>query len=134
MAKLNSIATLARAVAAVALLGATSTHAQTKNKWGEVEEINPGEFGAFFGADGWNCRHWLSSASAEKEGSSWILGWWSGVNQSNENDHFVGGTLDAPQLLARIKKLCRSDLDMAISNAAAKTYYELGHPGRKSKQ
>jgi hypothetical protein len=62
---------------------------EVQNQFGE-EDPNPGGFGEPLGAGTWNCRRWLSSPASQREGSSWILVWWSATNDNSAKNQFVG--------------------------------------------
>ena len=111
------------------LFALTASTAHAGNKWGE-EDPNPGEFGLSLGAGTWNCGHWLSSPETEKEGRSWILGWWSATNASNARNHFVGGKIGSSGILGRVRARCTQQPAMALSNAAGMAYFEIGRSGK----
>jgi hypothetical protein len=104
--------------------------AQAQNQWGE-DNSNLREFGPLFGAGNWNCRHWLSSPAAEKEGGSWILGWWQAANDFDTKNH-SGVSLDGDAILARIRTRCEALPGMALTNAVGETYSKVGPVKMKS--
>jgi hypothetical protein len=118
------------AVLIATLIGLAVSGAQAQNQWGE-DNSNPGEFGLLFGAGNWNCRHWLSSPTTEKEGGSWILGWWTATNQGNAKNHFVGDKIGEADILSGIRARCQTKPQMALSNAVAMSYFQIGHSNRK---
>jgi hypothetical protein len=124
------LATVLLALAIAPLLVAGPS-AQAQNQWGE-DNSNPGEFGMLLGAGHWNCRHWLSSPAAEKEGSSWMLGWWKATNDHNTKQPFVGRDLGATGILGVIKRRCVSNPGMALTNAVGEAYLQIGQAEKKS--
>ena len=117
---------------AMSLLVVAAPSAQAQNKWGE-DNSNPGEFGPLFGAGNWNCRHWLSSPAAEKEGGSWILGWWQAANDFDTKDRFIEHSLGGDDaILARVIARCQAMPGMALTNAVGEAYSRIGQFKKKS--
>lgn len=115
---------------AMALLAVAAPSARAQNQYGE-DNSNPGEFGPSYGAGNWNCRHWLSSPAAEKEGASWILGWWHAANRFDTKNHFVGHNLGGDAILARIRARCEGMPGMALTNAVGMEYSRIGQKSAK---
>jgi hypothetical protein len=66
------------------------------------------------------CDLWLTNPEAYKEGYSWILGFWTGLNvQASLRDDVatVGQTLDAKGVIGEVAALCARKKSMRVDVA-----------------
>jgi hypothetical protein len=71
------------------------------------------------------CGHWLSSPSTKQRGNDWILGWWAGSAEGDDDNHLSAEKATEKQILDRTSRLCRMNPDWGLRNAAAHIYVEL---------
>lgn len=55
-----------------------------------------------------SCATWLSTPDQEREGTAWLLGFWTGMNYGTD-DLTVGQETDTLGIVAAVKDSCRSD-------------------------
>jgi hypothetical protein len=75
------------------------------------------------------CSYWLSTPQLEGEGDAWILGWWTALNQRN-NNHWVGGHTDGFGITTSIKKECRQKPDKLLMRVIDEVFSKMEHPDR----
>lgn len=77
-----------------------------------------------FGAGNWSCARWLSD---ESEGTTWVLGMWSGLNYAYGAE--VGRTTDDYGIIGAVELECRADPSTPLVNAVQKAYRKLRAKG-----
>lgn len=72
-----------------------------------------------------SCANWTSDPVSELGAQSWILGYWSGLNQTNPTGHFVGINTDGAGVVAAVRKACRDDPSANLAITTLRTYRSL---------
>jgi hypothetical protein len=75
------------------------------------------------------CHYWLSTPQLEGEGNAWLLGWWSALNERN-NNHWVGGHTDGFGLMMIIRRECSEHPDKLLMKAADDVFRKMDTPPR----
>ncbi len=77
------------------------------------------------------CQTWLGVPGAQKEGSAWVLGFWSGMNVEAalaRNSANVGHSMQWNDVISEVEKICRQDpakmMSVAVAIARAKALAE----------
>ena len=83
-----------------------------------------------FGTGRMSCAKWLSHPEYERDGDQWILGYWSGVNVLNPDNHLVGMNSDAEAIFGEVKKICRAEPSTTVNDATARIYYKFQQDGK----
>jgi hypothetical protein len=80
-----------------------------------------------FGIGRESCASWQSSASNQRDGASWILGFWTGINQNglDKKSRMVGSKTDGLGILAEVKKTCETRPSMTLKDATNLTHFEM---------
>lgn len=98
------------------------------NATGQELPIGPGQI-LQFGMGIRSCAAWLQNDASEITGNNWILGYWTGMNESNAN-HAVGNSTDALGIFGEIKKTCTEDPALSLREATASAYWSFDTIGR----
>jgi hypothetical protein len=81
--------------------------------------------GIALGIGGKSCAYWQSSPSRQAEGAIWILGYWSGFDDMEQNIQSVGQDIGEQGRIEEVKKTCDALPNISLSEATARTYWEL---------
>ena len=73
------------------------------------------------GAGNWSCATWLSSPSNELAGKNWLLGFWSGTNNSSSS-HTVGIHSDITGITAEVTNVCKSSPSKLLYSVVNRVY------------
>ena len=76
----------------------------------------------WFGIGNESCARWTTSrvAALELEASTWIMGFWSGLNRATVR--VVGSTTDGDGIIEEVRKLCKEQPALKISSATYEVY------------
>jgi len=88
-------------------------------------DVNDGDEPVFGFGGSVTCERWLSSPSMKQRGNDWILGWWAGSAEGDDDNHLSADTATQKQILDRTSRLCRMNPDWGLRNAAAHIYADL---------
>jgi hypothetical protein len=68
------------------------------------------------------CREWGTDPTMEVQTINWVLGYWSGRNNFNTRNSYVGTSMSAYEIVDRVRASCKQNPSMSI-NAAVNTVY-----------
>jgi hypothetical protein len=68
------------------------------------------------------CQEWATDPTMEVQTINWVLGYWSGRNNFNTRNSYVGTSMNAYEIVDRVRALCKQNPSMSI-NAAVNTVY-----------
>jgi len=83
-----------------------------------------------YGAGLESCATWLSNPGEEASGSNWVLGYWSGRNIDNAQNHLVGSHTDGQGVLGEVKVICTAEPSTELADAVARTYFKMEREGK----
>lgn len=83
-----------------------------------------------FGMGNSSCAHWLSNKTLERDGQSWLLGYWSAINIENTVRHTVGTNTDGDVILAEVKKICANEPSEILTSAVGRVYFLFQQSGK----
>jgi hypothetical protein len=76
-----------------------------------------------------SCATWQSNSSYQRDGTNWIYGYWTGLNnaQTNPKDRMIGSKTDPQGIISEVKKNCDNQPSMALFDATSLTYREFSN-------
>jgi hypothetical protein len=77
-----------------------------------------------------SCGTAFKNLEFEAVAEGWILGFWTGVNLLNEQDHLVGTGFDGNSIAGEVKKLCADEPSQSLSHATVKAYQKMASKRR----
>lgn len=77
-----------------------------------------------------SCANWLSRPEYERDGQSWILGYWSAINLANPANHAVGSRSDGDGIVAEVKRICLAEPSANLYQAVDRVYLEFQQRGK----
>ena len=95
---------------------------------GSVEAIATPVSIFVFGIGRQSCAHWLSGPNEENEGQTWILGFWSGLNDSKLQT--VGGNSDSAAIWGEVRKICMNEPSTVMLDATMRVYAQFAATGK----
>jgi hypothetical protein len=80
----------------------------------------------FFAIGGsYSCATWLSSPENERDGTNWLLGFWSGKNIEKKRDGTIGSNTDTAGIVAEVKLNCQTEPSQSLLNAVNGVYTKM---------
>jgi hypothetical protein len=83
-----------------------------------------------YGMGNESCAHWLSDSTFQRDGESWFMGLWSGLNIFNKVNHNVGSNTDGDGRLGEMKKFCEAHPSTKFMDAAEAVYNKMFREGK----
>jgi hypothetical protein len=77
-----------------------------------------------------SCAHWLNTSVSEHEGSAWLLGFWTGLNNMNPINHYVGEKSDADAIIGEVKIICQKEPSTVMGDALVRVYLKFERTGK----
>lgn len=75
-----------------------------------------------FGAGYYSCAAWLQDAAHLRDGQSWVLGYWSGLNAHTPGGGVVGSNTDGPAILEEVRRICEREPSTDLIDATNRQY------------
>ena len=82
-----------------------------------------------FGAGMSSCATWLENEDNYRVGTTWIDGFWTGMNQMNEANPAVGEATDPEGIYADIRGMCAAQPSMKLLQATWQAYRTMESSG-----
>jgi len=77
-----------------------------------------------------SCAHWLQTPSLRREGETWALGYWSGLNVNTTTSPTVGRHTDPDGVIGEIRKVCEGAPSLPLALAINQAYDAMATVGR----
>lgn len=74
------------------------------------------------GAGRESCASWLQDHAHFIGGQPWILGYWTGLNVANSENHHVGEKTDGPAILEEVRRICEREPSLDLMDAVGRHY------------
>jgi hypothetical protein len=75
------------------------------------------------------CQEWQTDPTMEAQAINWVLGYWSGRNNFNTGNSYVGTTMSAYEIVDRVRALCKANPSISINSAVSTVYNETESAG-----
>jgi hypothetical protein len=69
-----------------------------------------------------SCASWLQDRAHFVPGQAWIMGYWTGLNVANTENHNVGEKTDGAAILEEVRRICEREPSLDLMDAVGKHY------------
>jgi hypothetical protein len=69
-----------------------------------------------------NCLFWIANPRADNDVRLWLIGYWTGMNRINEQNHKPGSATNGYGVFGEARKACLEQPSKLISDVAAELY------------
>ncbi len=82
----------------------------------------PGQPLWMYGIGQKTCIYWIGNPRADEEVRVWLIGYWTGMNRLNEQNHKPGSADDGYGVSGQVRKGCLAEPTKRIIDVAAELY------------
>jgi trans-2-enoyl-CoA reductase len=83
-----------------------------------------------FGMGQQSCASWPETATSERDGENWVMGYWSGLNRFSSRNGLVGVRAGGEDIIAEVKKVCADHPSTNLNDATLVVYSAMEAAGR----